>query len=72
NAELAGTYKGPHEESLFLENKERLCHGEERKTVMEKISQPQMQITHFPLHSPLSKYKSYMTSQRSRMLGPCY
>ncbi|XP_073511003.1 sperm-associated microtubule inner protein 10 isoform X2 [Phyllobates terribilis] len=69
HADLAGLYRGPQEESLFLQNKERLCHGEEHHIIMEKIEIPsQHQRTDFPLHSPLSRYQSYMINQKTRML----
>ncbi|XP_075710910.1 sperm-associated microtubule inner protein 10 [Rhinoderma darwinii] len=70
HADLAGLYRGPQEESLFLQNKERLCHGEEHHIIMEKMKIPsQPRMTDFPLHSPLSRYQSYMINQKSRMLG---
>ncbi|XP_063817132.1 sperm-associated microtubule inner protein 10 [Pseudophryne corroboree] len=69
HAALAGVYRGPQEESLFLENKERLCHGEEYQFIMEKMKTPsEKQITDIPMHSPLSRYKSYIINQKSRML----
>ncbi|XP_077136924.1 sperm-associated microtubule inner protein 10 [Ranitomeya variabilis] len=69
HADLAGLYRGPQEESLFLENKERLCHGEEHHIIMEKMKVPsQHRMTDFPLHSPLSRYQSYMINQKARML----
>jgi len=36
NAKLADIYHGPHDESLFLEKRERLNHGEERSFVETK------------------------------------
>ncbi|XP_072269888.1 sperm-associated microtubule inner protein 10 [Pyxicephalus adspersus] len=73
HADQSGVYRGPHEESLFLENKERLCHGEDRHFIMEKIKMPlQMEHTDLPLHSSLSRYQSYVINQRSRELEPQY
>lgn len=70
HADLAGLYTGAQEESLFLQNKERLCHGEEHHIIMEKMKIPlQHRMTDFPLHSPLSRYQSYMINQKTRMLG---
>ncbi|XP_069820657.1 sperm-associated microtubule inner protein 10 [Dendropsophus ebraccatus] len=70
HADLAGLYKGPHEDSLFLRNKERLCHGEERHIIMEKMKiPPQHGMTDFPLHSPLSRYQSHVIKQKTRILG---
>ncbi|XP_053329840.1 testis-expressed protein 43 [Spea bombifrons] len=71
HAEAAGVYRGACEDSLFVENKERLCHGEERKAIMEKLKiPPQPEMRTFPLHSPLSRYQSYIINQKSRTLGP--
>ncbi|XP_040276142.1 testis-expressed protein 43 [Bufo bufo] len=70
HADLAGLYRGPQEESLFLQNKERLCHGEDCHVIMEKLKIPlQQRMTEFPLHSPLSRYQSYMINQNTRMLA---
>ncbi|OCT98501.1 testis-expressed protein 43 [Xenopus laevis] len=67
HAGLAEVYKGPHEDTLFLENKERLCHGEERNIITQKMKLPsQKQITTLTLHSPLSKYQGYLIKQKSR------
>ncbi|XP_007527849.1 sperm-associated microtubule inner protein 10 [Erinaceus europaeus] len=57
NAEKSGIYAGALEDSLFLDHSERLCHGEDRKTVLKKDS-PEMKIADIPLHSPLSRYQS--------------
>ncbi|KAG8598030.1 hypothetical protein GDO81_002473 [Engystomops pustulosus] len=70
HADLAGLYRGPQEESLFWQNKERLCHGEEHHNIMKKIKMPsQHHLTDFPLHSHLSRYQSYKINQKTRMLG---
>ncbi|KAM9330926.1 sperm-associated microtubule inner protein 10 [Gastrophryne carolinensis] len=71
HADLTGVYRGPHEESLFLSNKERLCHGEDRHLIMEKMAIP-AQIQNLPLHSPLSRYQSYINNLTSRRLEPHY
>ncbi|XP_066459232.1 sperm-associated microtubule inner protein 10 [Eleutherodactylus coqui] len=72
HADLAGLYRGPQEDSLFLQNKERLCHGEERHIITKKLKIPSLhQMTDFPLHSHLSRYQSYMINQKTRMLA-CY
>ncbi|XP_053556462.1 testis-expressed protein 43 [Bombina bombina] len=69
-ADLVGIYKGPHEESLFLENKERICHEEEFKVIKEKIKDLSlMENTDFPMHSPLYKYKSYIRRHHSKNLS---
>ncbi|KAM5193293.1 sperm-associated microtubule inner protein 10 [Mantella aurantiaca] len=73
HAGQSGVFQGPQEESLFLENKERLCHGEDRHFIMKKINIPsQTQHTDLPMHSSLSRYQSYMINQRSRVLEPHY
>ncbi|XP_063313020.1 sperm-associated microtubule inner protein 10 [Pelobates fuscus] len=69
HARMAGVYTGACEDSLFVENKERLCHGEERKKIMEKVKIPaENWRTNVPLHSPLSRYISYMVTQKTRLL----
>ncbi|XP_062456204.1 sperm-associated microtubule inner protein 10 [Rhea pennata] len=57
HAELAGIYAGALEDSLFLEHRERLCHGEERKSLQEKMP-PEMLIADIPIYSHLSRYQS--------------
>ncbi|KAM8960776.1 sperm-associated microtubule inner protein 10 [Pelodytes ibericus] len=70
HAIMAGVYTGACEDTLFLENKERLCHGEERKHIMEKMTVPsEKRLTAFPLHSPLSRYQSNVINQKVRDLG---
>ncbi|XP_018430912.1 PREDICTED: testis-expressed sequence 43 protein [Nanorana parkeri] len=67
HADQSGVFRGPQEESLFLENKERLCHGEVCHIPMEKMKIPsEKQHTNLPLHSPLSRYQTYVINQRSR------
>uniref|UniRef100_A0A8C5N3W1 Sperm microtubule inner protein 10 n=1 Tax=Leptobrachium leishanense TaxID=445787 RepID=A0A8C5N3W1_9ANUR len=68
HAGMAGVYTGACEDSLFLENKERLCHGEERKNIRGKVKiLTQMQGDKIPSHSPLSRYHSYVISQKTRI-----
>ncbi|KAM8792544.1 sperm-associated microtubule inner protein 10 [Eudromia elegans] len=57
NAELAGIYAGALEDSLFLGHRERLCHGEERKSIQEKMPK-EMLIADIPIYSHLSRYQS--------------
>ncbi|KAM4710570.1 sperm-associated microtubule inner protein 10 [Discoglossus pictus] len=60
HADLMGLCKRPREDSLFLENKERLCHGEERQSIRDKAELPSgPEITDLPLHSPHSRYHKY-------------
>ncbi|KYO20595.1 testis-expressed protein 43 [Alligator mississippiensis] len=56
HAKLAGIYSGAVEDSLFLEHRERHCHGEDRKLLRKKISY-EMVIQDVPLHCPLSRYQ---------------
>ncbi|XP_051838493.1 testis-expressed protein 43 [Antechinus flavipes] len=65
HAQLGGIHAGPLEESLFLEHSERLCHGEDRETVLKKTS-PHVKMADIPLYSPLSKYQSTVISQGYR------
>uniref|UniRef100_A0A2K6MKN0 Sperm microtubule inner protein 10 n=1 Tax=Rhinopithecus bieti TaxID=61621 RepID=A0A2K6MKN0_RHIBE len=58
-AEVCGIHTGPLEDSLFLNHSERLCHGEDRKVVLNKIAD-------MPLHSPLSRYQSTVISHGFR------
>uniref|UniRef100_A0A6I8N4U7 Testis expressed 43 n=2 Tax=Ornithorhynchus anatinus TaxID=9258 RepID=A0A6I8N4U7_ORNAN len=60
-AELAGIYAGPLEDPLFWGQSERLCHGEDRKTLLQKIPED-MEIKDISVKSPLSKYQSTMVS----------
>ncbi|KAM5299509.1 sperm-associated microtubule inner protein 10 [Ctenodactylus gundi] len=64
-AEACGIYTGPLEDSLFLDHRERLCHGEDRKIVLKK-GPPEIKITDMPLHSPLSRYQSTVISHGFR------
>ncbi|XP_020040560.2 sperm-associated microtubule inner protein 10 [Castor canadensis] len=64
-AAACGIYTGPIEDSLFLNRRERLCHGEDRKVVLKK-GPPEIKIADFPLYSPLSKYQSTVISHGFR------
>ncbi|XP_076994785.1 sperm-associated microtubule inner protein 10 [Tamandua tetradactyla] len=65
HAEACGIHAGPSEDSLFLNHSERLCHGEDRKTVLRK-GPPEIKIADMPLYSPLSRYQSTVISHGFR------
>ncbi|KAM8941029.1 sperm-associated microtubule inner protein 10 [Lycaon pictus] len=65
HAEVRGIHAGPLEDSLFLNHSERLCHGEDRKVVLNK-GPPEIKIADMPLHSPLSRYQSTVISHGFR------
>ncbi|CAK8680454.1 unnamed protein product [Clavelina lepadiformis] len=65
NAKLAGIYPGPHDESLFLEKRERLTHGEKRGYVETKTLSPDRKTLlrpSFPSH--MSRYQSGLMYRR--------
>ncbi|EHB08856.1 hypothetical protein GW7_15498 [Heterocephalus glaber] len=64
-AEVSGIHTGPLEESLFLNHRERLCHGENHKVILRK-SPLEIKIADMPLHSPLSRYQSTVISHGFR------
>ncbi|XP_048213291.1 testis-expressed protein 43 [Perognathus longimembris pacificus] len=64
-AEAHGIYMGPLEDSLFLNRRERLCHGEDRKVVLKKGTS-EIKVMDLPMHSPLSKYQSTVISHGYR------
>ncbi|KAM4860574.1 sperm-associated microtubule inner protein 10 [Thomomys bottae] len=64
-AEAIGIYTGSLEDSLFLNRRERLCHGEDRNIVLKKGSS-EIKVTDLPMHSPLSKYQSTVISHGFR------
>ncbi|XP_077674147.1 sperm-associated microtubule inner protein 10 [Eretmochelys imbricata] len=66
HADVVGIYTGATEDSLFLEHRERLCHGEERKHIREKIPQ-EMLIADIPIHSHLSRYQKSVIAHGWRM-----
>ncbi|MBN3318371.1 TEX43 protein, partial [Atractosteus spatula] len=65
NAALAKIPHGPHEDSLYWEHQERLCHGQERTgkldTTTYNFPQSNMKI---PITSHYSKYKSSLITRR--------
>ncbi|XP_043916719.1 testis-expressed protein 43 [Protopterus annectens] len=64
NAEHIGVSTGPHEESLYLEHRERLCHGERVNDVLEKSLQRTPGYLLFPpMHSQFSRYCSSLIRQ---------
>ncbi|XP_038625455.1 testis-expressed protein 43 [Tachyglossus aculeatus] len=65
HAQMAGIYAGPLEDPLFLGQCERLCHGENRRTVLQKIPE-ERKIADIPLYSPLAKYQSTIISHGCR------
>jgi len=59
NAKLAGIYPGPHDESLFLEKRERRNHGERRGYVETKTLSPDRKtLLRPPFPSHMSRYQS--------------
>uniref|UniRef100_A0A8C3T7M0 Testis expressed 43 n=1 Tax=Chelydra serpentina TaxID=8475 RepID=A0A8C3T7M0_CHESE len=66
HADDVGIYTGATEDSLFLEHRERLCHGEERKHIREKIPQ-EILIADIPIHSHLSRYQKSVIAHAWRM-----
>ncbi|XP_032654441.1 sperm-associated microtubule inner protein 10 [Chelonoidis abingdonii] len=66
HAEVVGIYTGATEDNLFLEHRERLCHGEERKHVQEKIPQ-EIMIVDIPIYSHLSRYQKSVIAHAWRM-----
>ncbi|XP_077971885.1 sperm-associated microtubule inner protein 10-like isoform X2 [Styela clava] len=65
NAKQAGIYPGPHDESLFLEKRERLNHGEKRGYVVVKTTAaPRRELLRPPFPSHMSKYQSELMYRR--------
>ncbi|XP_049628688.1 testis-expressed protein 43 [Suncus etruscus] len=64
-AQACGIYAGILEEPLFLNRSERLCHGEDRKSVFKK-GPPEVMVADIPMHSPLSRYQSTLISHSYR------
>uniref|UniRef100_A0A8C5KVP5 Sperm microtubule inner protein 10 n=1 Tax=Jaculus jaculus TaxID=51337 RepID=A0A8C5KVP5_JACJA len=64
-AKACGIHTGPLEDSLFWGHSERLCHGENRKVVLNKVP-PEVKIADMPLHSPLSRFQSTVISHGFR------
>ncbi|XP_006002780.1 sperm-associated microtubule inner protein 10 [Latimeria chalumnae] len=65
SVQQAGIPNSLTEKSLFQGNKERLCHGEDRRKIQEKIQyQDTSKFQCPPRHSHLYKYNSSLISQR--------
>ncbi|KAJ8285251.1 hypothetical protein GJAV_G00024660 [Gymnothorax javanicus] len=65
NAGLAQISSRPHEESLFLGSKERLCHGQSRVGQLDPgTPAPPQTCLPPPIASPLSRYNSSLTTTR--------
>ncbi|XP_029475267.1 testis-expressed protein 43 [Rhinatrema bivittatum] len=62
-------HKGPEEDSLFLENRERLCHGEERESIKKKSKKQEVSLIDVPLYSHLSRHRSSVKSWTCRLEG---
>nr|XP_002129969.1 testis-expressed protein 43-like isoform X1 [Ciona intestinalis] len=66
NAKLAEIYPGPHDESLFLEKRERLTLGEKRDFVESKtISADRKTLLSPPFPSHMSRYQSELMYRRN-------
>uniref|UniRef100_H2YAH7 Uncharacterized protein n=1 Tax=Ciona savignyi TaxID=51511 RepID=H2YAH7_CIOSA len=66
NAKLAGIYPGPHDESLFLEKRERITHGEKRDFVVSKTVSPDRKtLLSPPFPSHMSRYQSELMYRRN-------
>ncbi|KAK1174484.1 testis-expressed protein 43-like [Acipenser oxyrinchus oxyrinchus] len=65
NAKFAGIPHGPHEVTLFWEQHERLCHGEERTGLLgeTRYKIPQ-KLLNPPVTSLYSKYRSTLITRR--------
>nr|XP_033815079.1 testis-expressed protein 43 [Geotrypetes seraphini] len=63
-------HTGPEEESLFLENKERLCHGEDRESILKKRTKHQFSLMNIPLHSHFSRHISALINWKCRLKRP--
>ncbi|XP_066469435.1 sperm-associated microtubule inner protein 10 [Tiliqua scincoides] len=68
HAELVGIYSGATEDTLFWENSERHCHGEDRNKIQQKAP-PQMQMLNadIPIYSHLSRYHKSMVAYGVRI-----
>ncbi|KAJ8401642.1 hypothetical protein AAFF_G00379590 [Aldrovandia affinis] len=66
NASLAQIPHGPHEESLCLEQRERLCHGQNRTGPLDSTSACSVPQTCLPspIASHLSRYNSSLATTR--------
>uniref|UniRef100_A0A8D0E1J8 Sperm microtubule inner protein 10 n=1 Tax=Salvator merianae TaxID=96440 RepID=A0A8D0E1J8_SALMN len=66
HANLVGIYTGAAEDTLFLDKRERHCHGEDRKFVMKKVPH-QMTVVDIPIYSHLSRYHKSMVAYGFRI-----
>ncbi|KAI1900254.1 hypothetical protein AGOR_G00048100 [Albula goreensis] len=65
NANLAQIPVGPHEESLCLEQRERLCHGQDRTGPLDSSAHsPPQTCLPPPIASHLSRYNSSLATTR--------
>uniref|UniRef100_A0A670JJV7 Sperm microtubule inner protein 10 n=1 Tax=Podarcis muralis TaxID=64176 RepID=A0A670JJV7_PODMU len=66
HAKLVELYSGPLEDSLFLEKRERHCHGEDRKQLLQKVP-CQLTVEDIPIYSHLSRYHKSMVAYGFRI-----
>ncbi|KAH0628163.1 hypothetical protein JD844_008983 [Phrynosoma platyrhinos] len=66
HADNIGLYTGALEDSLFLDKKERHCHGEDRKKLLQKVPQ-KMTVQDIPIYSHLSRYHKSIVSYGFRI-----
>ncbi|XP_048359456.1 testis-expressed protein 43 [Sphaerodactylus townsendi] len=66
HADLVGLYSGASEDTLFLDKRERHCHGEDRNQLLLKVPQ-QMAIADIPIYSHLSRYHKSMVAYGFRL-----
>ncbi|KAM3848115.1 sperm-associated microtubule inner protein 10 [Vipera latastei] len=66
HADQVELYSGAREDTLFLEKSERLCHGEDRKKLMQKVPQEEI-IVDIPIYSHLSRYHKSMLAYGFRV-----
>ncbi|MBN3310697.1 TEX43 protein, partial [Amia calva] len=62
NAELADIPHGAHEDSLFWQHRERLCHGQERTGLLDTT------VCSVPQHSQEPPIASYYSKYRSSLI----
>ncbi|XP_059690006.1 LOW QUALITY PROTEIN: sperm-associated microtubule inner protein 10 [Gavia stellata] len=72
HAELAEIHTGALEDRLFLEHQERLCHGDERKSLQEKIMPWELLIADILIHSHVSRYWATVIALACRKLMTCF
>ncbi|XP_032809373.2 sperm-associated microtubule inner protein 10 [Petromyzon marinus] len=66
NAKRAGLYWGPHEESLFFDRAQRLCHGQGGYYVEAPfcLTMERSALLEPSLHSPLSRHQTLLKAWR--------